>query len=371
MKRRAMMLLAGAVLGTTSLFAAEAKPTPEIEIAICLDTSGSMDGLIESAKQKLWAVVTDLGTANPAPKLRVALYQYGNDGLQSEMGWVQQLCPLTDDLDSVYGKLFALKTNGGTELVARAVKMSAEQLGWSGEPQTLRMIVVAGNEPATQDADVTLETACKLAAGKGIVVNTIFCGSEQEGRSTGWADAAKLADGRYSAIDANGGTVVIDSPFDKEIAELGTKLNSTYVAYGPAGAVGQQNQVAQDFNAVAVGAPAAALRAAGKATTMYSNAGWDLVDAVKEKQVELAAMPAAQLPEPMQAIPAEQRAQFIEQKSRERVEIQAQISELNAKREQHIQKEMEKRGLDEKGAFDAALKQAIRDQAAQKGIELK
>lgn len=367
MLKRTLLALTMAVWPVVSQAAELERPT--IEIAICLDTSGSMDGLIESAKQKLWAVVTDMGTAKPSPALKVALYQYGNDGLQSENGWVQELCPLTDDLDSVYEKLFALKTNGGTELVARVVKTSAESLSWSNDSSTLRMIVVAGNEPATQDGKVTLESACSTAAGKGIVVNSIFCGPEAEGRSTGWADVARLADGRFSAIDQDGGTVVIATPFDEEIATLGTRLNTTYMAYGAAGAEGLARQTAQDRNAMAVSAPAAAERAVGKAQAQYSNSRWDLVDAVTKDELKLAELEVAALPEEMREMDNVQRQQFIDAKAAERKEIQDRINVLNTQRAEFQKAEQAKRGQEAKTGFDAALRSAIREQASAKGIQ--
>ncbi len=367
MKRFTLALLAGALVSTCSVFAEP--PKAAIEIAICLDTSNSMDGLIDAAKQKLWAVVTDMGTAKPSPSLKVALYQYGNDGLDSKTGWVQQLSPMTDDLDTIYGKLFALKTHGGTEYVARAVKDAAEQLKWSDDNSTLRMIVVAGNEPATQDTSVKLEDACKAAASRGIVINTIFCGAEAEGRSTGWADAARLADGRFSAIDQNGGTVVIETPFDKDLTELGTKLNATYVPYGPGGKAGVANQVAQDANAVTLSPSASAVRSAGKAQGQYSNAGWDMVDAVSQKKVDVTTIEQEQLPPEMQKMSPEQRVKYVQEKATQRKDMQDQIKQLNTKRDEYVKQEMEKRGLSDKNAFDAALRQAVREQAAKKGIE--
>lgn len=366
MHKRFAIAIAGLLLSAGSLFA---QSQPSIEIAVCLDTSGSMDGLIDSAKQKLWAVVTDMGTAKPSPKLRVALYQYGNDGLNPQTGWVQQLCPLTDDLDSVYEKLFALKTNGGTEFVARVVRDASQELKWSSDQTTLRMIIVAGNEPATQDTQVKLEEACKLAAGKGIIVNSIFCGSEQEGRSTGWADVARLADGRYSAIDQNGGTVVVNTPFDKEIADLGTKLNTTYVPYGMAGAGGANRQHLQDTNAASISPSAAAQRAAGKAQGQYSNSSWDLVDAVQREKLEVSSLKQADLPKEMQGMNAAEQAKFVQEKTDQRKAVQDQINQLNARRESYVKDEMQKRGLNENSAFDTALRNAIHDQAAGKGIQ--
>ncbi|MCB9915867.1 MAG: VWA domain-containing protein, partial [Planctomycetes bacterium] len=154
---------------------------PLVEIAICLDTSGSMDGLIGSAKQKLWAIVNEFVFAEPMPRLRVALYTYGNDGHSAENGWVNLECPLTEDLDLVSERLFAQTTNGGTELVGRVVNAAAGQLDWSPDPGALKLIVVAGNETADQDTVVSFRDACAGAIARDIMVDAIYCGAPGDG----------------------------------------------------------------------------------------------------------------------------------------------------------------------------------------------
>ena len=346
--------------------AAKAQRQRHVDLVICLDTSGSMSGLIESAKKKLWAVVNELATAQPKPKLRVGLYHYGNDGLNKEDGWVKQLCPLTDDLDDVYGKLFALRTNGGTELVSRVVRAATNELDWDADKGTLRMIFVAGNEPATQDKAYDLQATCKAAATKGIIVNTIHCGNEQTGRTTGWADAARWADGRYAAIDQNRGTVVVNTPYDKRLGELSAELNSTYVNYGAAGAKRKANQAKQDKNAASLGAGASAGRAVSKSSSLYNNAVWDLVDAAKGKDFDIAKLKDADLPKEMKGMDVPQRKAYIAKQTARRAKLQTEISALGKKRQTHIKKEMESKGLDESSSFDAALRNAVREQAQKK-----
>ena len=343
--------------------------TRPIDLAICLDTSNSMDGLIGSAKQKLWAAVNELATARPRPALRVALYQYGNNSLDKEVGCVQQVCELTDDLDTVYGKLFALTTNGGTEYVARVVRSATQELKWSKDKNALRMIFVAGNEPATQDGKYKLETICAASAAKGIIINTIFCGDEATGRTTGWADAARWADGRYAAIDQDGGTVVINTPYDKRLVELSAELNKTYVAYGRRGGAGKGNQSAQDANARKLGSAAAAQRAASKSTTMYTNSSWDIVDAANNGKVDVDKLKDEELPEEMKKMTPEQRKEYVAKKTAERAKVQKEIKDLSAKRDAHVKKEMEKKGLDDKHSFDAALRTAVREQAKSKDFK--
>ena len=344
--------------------------TPKhIDLAICLDTSGSMRGLIESAKQKLWAVVNELATAKPRPMLRVALYHYGNSGLTRESGWVKQLSPLTDDLDAVYGKLFPLRTHGGTEYVARVVRAATNELDWNMDKGTLRVMFVAGNEPATQDKTYDLQETCKAAVTKGIIVNTIFCGGTGEGQRTGWADAARWADGQYAAIDQDRGTVAITTPYDQKLAELSGSLNATYVIYGRSGAVGAALQKAMDSQAAGLNAATAAERARSKASFLYRNAGWDLIDATRGGKVKLEALAEAELPENMRKMKPAERKAYVERQSKRRLAIQKEIVQLSAKRDAHVKKEMSRRGLSERASLDSALRSAVRVQAEKKNFK--
>ncbi|MGB2824524.1 MAG: vWA domain-containing protein [Phycisphaerae bacterium] len=376
MKRTSVLIVLAILMTAGAALAAEAKaPEAEmkkhIDLVICLDTSGSMRGLIESAKQKLWAVVNELATAKPRPALRVALYHYGNSGLSRESGWVQQLSKLTGDLDSIYGKLFPLTTNGGTEYVSRVVRAATEELDWNMDKGTLRVIFVAGNEAATQDTTYPLQETCKAAASKGIIINTIFCGSDASGRKTGWEDAAKWADGRYAAIDQDRGTVVVNTPYDKKLAELGGELNRTYVTYGRAGEVGAAMQKAMDGKAAKLHPSAAAERTQSKASGLYVNTKWDLVDATRQGGVKLEDLAEAELPDEMKKMTPEQRKAHVEKQGRRRAEIQKEIQAVSAKRGDYVKKEMAKQGLSDKHSLDAALRAAVREQAERKDFKFK
>ena len=348
---------------------APVEPVRHVDLAICLDTSGSMSGLIQSAKQKLWAVVSELATAKPKPVLRVALYHYGNSRLNSEDGWVKQLCPLTADLDTVYEKLFPLTTSGGTEYVARVMRAATTQLKWDKSKDTLRIIFVAGNEPATQDRVHKLRDTCKAAATAGIIVNTIHCGPEATGRKTGWADAAAWADGQYAAIDHDRGTVVVNTPHDKKLAELSAKINTTYIGYGKGGMDGLARQKKQDANASSLNAPAAAQRASAKSGGLYNNAGWDLVDASKGKDFDITKVKNEDLPEPMRKMSNDEKKAHIAKQAADRAAIQKEVMELSRKRDAFVKAEMARKGLDEKASFDAALRKMVRTQAEKQNFK--
>jgi hypothetical protein len=343
---------------------------PVVEIAICLDTSGSMDGLINAARQKLWSIVNDLALADPTPKLRVALLTYGNDGQNPENGWVQVFTPFTEDLDKVSEMLFALTTNGGTELVARVIQTSIEELEWTDSEDALKIIVVAGNESADQDTEVAFREACKAAIQRGVMVNPIYCRYEGDGPEVepGWREIARLADGQYASIDQNNTTVVIATPYDDALIDLSTRLNETYIPFGAQGEVGWQNQQAQDANSLSLNKAAAAARAQTKGGELYA-CSWDLIDACRLDQVELADVKEEDLPENMKAMTPEEREQYVADMQSKREAIQQEIEEVNGARQRLMvaeQTRQAQRGLDQ---FDLIIRDAVRNQARGKGFE--
>src|SRR5262249_18059952 len=191
MNVRSYSVYAGAallLLGSTFPVAAadNAPAAKNIDVAICLDVSNSMDGLIGSAKKKLWDIVNDLAKAKPTPKLRVAVFSYGNTGYDPQAGWVRKDLDLTDDLDMVSEKLFGLRTKGGTEYVARVCRDAIEQLKWSDDAGALKIIFVCGNEPADQDKQVPLKEVAEKAVRKGIIINTIYCGPANHPETKLW-----------------------------------------------------------------------------------------------------------------------------------------------------------------------------------------
>lgn len=337
-----------------------------IDLALCLDTSGSMAGLIHAARVKLWEVVNELATARPMPALRVALLTYGSAGSEAD-GYVIVQTPFTTDLDLVSERLFALGTAGGTEYVGRVVKTAVDKLGWGG-PDAAKILFVAGNESADQDRTAPFRDVVGHAFGLGVRVNAIYCGGADDGDAGGWREVALLGHGRYASIDHDHGTVAVATPFDADLAALSSQLNGTYLAYGDRAKDALERQAAQDRNAAA--APAAAAgRAVSKAGGLYDAGSWDLVDKSREEGFDLAKVPVEQLPEAMRAMTPEQRAAHLEAKKAERAALQAKVKELDAKRAAFVKAEMAKQGLDDSKAFDKAVRDAVREQAAEKGFE--
>jgi hypothetical protein len=337
----------------------------DVDLVIALDVSGSMEGLIQSAKQRLWDITNELARARPMPVLRVAIMSYGNPAYGEQSGYVRLDLPFTSDLDAVNATLFAYQTNGGDEYVARAIQTSLDTLQWSAKQDALRIVFVAGNESAEQDPRLTLEQATAAAARRGVVVNAIYCGGAGDDDARGWQRVATSTNGVYASIDQQAAAVAnVATPFDEKIAALNVELNSTYVAFGAGGERGRTNQVEQDGNAAAMSPAAAASRTVAKAGALY-RADWDLVGAV-ESGKPLADVPAVELPAEMQALSTAEREAYVREKAERRQDLQQQIGELAASRDEFI-KEQSNSDAAATG-LDAAILDGLREVAATKGF---
>jgi hypothetical protein len=373
-KYHVLSLLAIVVAMHMSAFtsALEDKPNVKdqsIQIALLLDTSNSMDGLIDQAKSQLWKIVNELSAAKcndgRKPSIKIALYEYGNDYLSSEEGYIRQVSGLTDDLDLISEKLFSLSTNGGNEFCGQVINNSLRQLAWSTSPNDLKMIFIAGNEPFTQGR-VAYRTACGLAREKGVVVNTIFCGRFEEGIHTNWKDGADITGGSYMSIEQNKKTVYIATPYDEKISSLNDRLNDTYIYYGRSGASKKEMQSTQDSNAATYGEANKVERAISKSSHAYKNSGWDLVDASKDNNKAVEEAKEDELPVEMKGMSLSQRKVYVQQKSDERKKIQDEIQTLNKKRQEYISANTPKEESDK--MLDAAMLKAIKEIAKQKSL---
>ena len=350
------------------LTALSASAQRKIQVALLLDTSGSMDGLIEQAKSQLWSIVNEMALAKAegqAPDIEIALYEYGNDGISYSQNYIRQIVPLSKDLDKISEALFALRTNGGSEFCGAAIGKSMDELAWSSSNRDLKMIYIASNEPFNQGG-VDYKEMCKKAISKGIVVNTIFCGDKNEGIRTFWKDGADLGEGKYFNIDHNQQPIVVNTPYDQKLNELNNKLNQTYIGYGAEGEAHKRAQAKQDGNAAAQSPAVAAERTVSKSTGAYRADDWDLVDAVKNNKVAVEDLKTTDLPAELKDKSKEEIKVYVAQKEAERTQIQTEIQSLNQQRTVFVQEELKKQGND--NSLNAAMNAAMRENAIKQGF---
>ena len=340
---------------------------PEIKVALLLDTSNSMDGLIDQAKAQLWQVVNELSYAkcdDENPNLNIALYEYGNDNLNAEEGYLRQVIAFSDDLDEISKSLFSLTTNGGNEYCGKVISTALNQLNWGQGKNDLKLIFIAGNEPYTQGT-VNYKDASKLAHQNDVTVNTIFCGDYNQGISSYWKDGADLTHGNYMAINHNQATVHVASPYDDKILELNEKLNRTYVAYGREGKAKIEMQAQQDLNAMSYNKANAVSRTVSKSSRLYKNSSWDLVDAEQDENFSYEELNDSLLPEELKGKSNDEIKVYVEKKRKERETLQKSIAELNIKRRNYIKN----KSKDSDNGLENALIKAIKAQAEQKNYK--
>jgi hypothetical protein len=244
------------------------------------------------------------------------------------------------------------------------------ELEWNPRSDVYKVIFIAGNEPFTQ-GPVNYADACKAAINKGIIINTIHCGTEAKGINTKWKDGATIADGKYLVIDHNRAVVTIEAPQDKEIARLGEELNKSYVAFGAKGKAGAERQKGQDANAAALAPASGAVveRAIAKASANYQNSSWDLVDAAKDEKFEVSKLKSEELPAEMQKMNVTERKALIDKKAKERSELQAKIQKLTADRDQYVAQCTKEAATTH--TLDTAVISAVREQGAKRNLVFK
>lgn len=335
-----------------------------IKVALLLDTSNSMDGLIDQAKAQLWEIVNELSYAkckSVRPNLQIALYEYGNDNLVAKEGYLRKILAFTDDLDDVSKELFSLTTNGGSEYCGTVIQASLDQLDWGNDADDLKMIFIAGNEPFTQ-GKVDFRDAGNNAKEKDVVVNTIFCGDYSHGVSSNWKEGAQLTYGDYMAINHDQKTIHIASPYDDRILQLNIQLNGTYIPYGSRGKMKMAVQEQQDSNAAGYSKENAVSRTVSKGSHLYKNSTWDLVDAEEEEGFSYDELKEEDLPENLKGKSKTEIKAYVAKQKTERNRVQQEISELNKQRREFIAEQKK----DNANGLESAMVEALKKQAKKK-----
>jgi len=299
----------------------------------------------------------------------MAILTYGNPAYGEQAGYVRIDMPFTRDLDAINRTLFSFGTNGGDEYVARVIHRSLTDLAWSDDPDALKILFVAGNEEADQDPEMSVGFVSKVAANSGVVVNTIYCGGENDAIVGGWQEFSTLTNGLFASINQNASAVAnIATPMDDELVELNKELNETYVAYGKEGSMHKANQVEQDRNSENMSAPSIASRTLTKIGALYDNAKWDLVDAF-ESGAPVAEIASEDLPEPMQTMDLEERQDYVQELAAKRQAISARIQEVGERRDVYLEAERDEMSGDADAGLDTAIIGGVRTLAEKKGFE--
>lgn len=341
---------------------------PRIDVVFVLDTTGSMGGLIEGAKAKIWSIANQMISAKPTPRLRIGLVGYRDRGDD----YVTKRFDLSDDIDAIYGHLQGFQAGGGNdtpESVNQALHEAVHQMSWSPGRDALKIIFLVGDAPPHMDYpdDVKYPVTLQAAVRKDLIVNTVQCGGI--GATTPvWKEMASLAEGSYVAIGQTGDMRVVSTPMDDELSRLNREIGMTIVAYGSE----RERGAVMAKQAVAEAAPAAASAdrlAYNAATSKVVQGGGDLVDDLNEGRAKLSELKKDELPAELKGKTPEQQKAYLAQQEAKRKQLQAQVAELVKKRQAYVDAEMKKAVAEGKGsAFDVEVARTLKEQAKRKKI---
>jgi Mg-chelatase subunit ChlD len=335
-----------------------ASQNPKVDVVFVLDTTGSMSGLIQTAKEKIWSIATTMASAQPTPEIRIGLVAYRDRGDQ----YVTKVVDLSDDLDSVYATLMDFQAGGGgdaPESVNRALYDAVHRMSWSEGEQAYQVVFLVGDAPPHMDYnEVRYPQIVASATEKGIVINTIQCGDIPT-TAAPWTQIANLGQGTFFQVEQAGGAVAYTTPYDEEIAKLSARLDDTRLYYGSEEEkermlekVAAADKV-EAFASVASRARRGVFNAAvgGRKNLLGDN---ELVDAVASGEVELDEIETEALPEALKPMAPEEQRAYVEQLSDERADLKRQIQELSADRDGYLSKK-----VDEAGGLEQAGKAGL------------
>ena len=353
--------------------AGQAQGAQKIEVVFVLDTTSSMTGLIETAKEKIWSIATTMARAEQAPEIRMGLVAYRDRGDE----YVTRVVDLSTDLDSMYATLMQFAAVGGgdgPESVNEALDGAINAISWSQDSSSYRVVFLVGDAPPHMDyfGERRYPEILRDAVAKGIVVNTIQCGELQQTIGP-WTEIARLGGGRYMKVGQAGDAFAVATPFDAELAELSAELDRTRLFYGSDEERAQRLEEVVVTGSIIAAAPEAAQ--AGRAMYFNSTAAGaaslfadkDLVEDVTSGRVDLQELPATELPEPLRALDSAERAAEVAAIAGKRAELRERIDALGTSRAAYIEEKVaEAGGADD--SLDRKIYEAVSDQAAAKGL---
>jgi len=336
-----------------------------VEVAFVLDSTGSMGGLIEGAKQKIWSIANALIARRPAPEVRIGLVSYRDRGDE----YVTRFFDLTTDIDEVFRNLQSFQAAGGgddAESVNQALYEAVHRMSWAQDRGVLKIVFLVGDYPPHMDyrGEVRYPETCREAVVRDLIVNTVQCGDVPQTTRV-WRDIARLAEGSYVALEQSGNMQAMTTPYDEEIARLSGEVSRTMVAWGArerrAEAEAKTRAAAEAPAAVAADRAAFNLASGGKA---IQGAG-DLVEDLLAGEVDLARIKKDELPAEMQGMSLEEQKAYLGKQRAARESLNRKLTELSSQRAAFI--EQEQRKLAGAGdSFDLKVAEIVRTQLVRK-----
>jgi hypothetical protein len=340
-------------------------PRPVVEVVFVLDTTGSMEGLINGAKQKIWSIANHIASGQPTPEVRIGLIAYRDVG----DAYVTRVYGLSGDLDKVQQRLMSFRADGGgdtPEHVWKALSDGVNKMQWS--ETSMKMIFLVGDAPPHDDYGdgYTRARVLKQAAQKEIAIHAIRAGDDPETARV-WRSLAASGRGAYASINQGGGWRKSKTPMDARLAELSSELDATTVAYG-------DEEVHRRVRAKAVAGRGSGASVAADRGSFYAIGGGkldegDVLDDVASGKVDVNKLEPAKMPEPMREMSPDARAAYVAAQKAKREAIMKEMKDLAVKRNEYLKAERKAAPPSVAPSMDDAVNAAVEAQGEAAGIK--
>ena len=342
-----------------------------IEVVFVLDTTSSMSGLIEAAKEKIWSIANTMASAQQNPDIKMGLVAFRDRG----DAYVTKVLDLSEDLDSMYAILMDFRAQGGgdgPESVNQALDDAINRISWSQHDDVYKVAFLIGDAPPHMDYqdDVKFPATLAMAKRKGIIVNTIQSGQHRDTTPV-WQDIAQLGFGEYFQVENSGNAVAVSTPFDKKLSDLAASLEDTRIFYGDekqreiqAKKADASKKLREELSEAALARRSAFNASASGEANLLGNS--ELVDAISSGRVELDDIAEEELPASLKAMAPKEQKVHIARQAERRDQIKQEIIKLSQSRQKYIEaqvtEEVAGKSLDEK------IYSAVKNQAKAKGL---
>jgi hypothetical protein len=343
--------------------AALARPT--VEVAFVLDTTGSMGGLIEGAKRKIWSIATAIVDSNPDAEIRMGLVAYRDIGDD----YVTKTFDLSTDIQDLYANLLELKARGGgdwPESVNEALDVAVNRLHWTPADDTRRIVFLVGDAPPHMDyaQDTKYPTTLAVAKQKDIIVNAVLAGSARDTERV-WRDIARASNGRFIPIPQDGGQVVIiETPYDDDIIILQKEINGTVIPYGSHELQRHTEDKTQQLSRAApsqASEMASYLNKRAKVSSEAVTGEGDLVSDVASGRTRIGAVKDEELPAKLRALTQEQRIGELDNQMKQRKALNEKLAALVASRDKYVAEQRDK-APPKASSFDRVVEDTLKAQ---------
>jgi hypothetical protein len=370
-----ILTLASLLISQKSVAQSDSTRAMHLQLVFALDATGSMGGLIGTAKEKIWSIASSMAQSEPAPEIEVGIVFYRD----RRDDFVTRVLPLSHDLDALYSKLMEIQAQGGgdaPESVNRALFDAVNDMKWSADTSVIKNIFLVGDCPPHMDYDeVQYPVTCKAAKRKGIEINTILMGNDHTAKKI-WKDIAECAGGEFLEMNMQVNNFEIVSPYDAEIKTLSEELDASRIYYGEKTKhiTTSKKEEADKLKSITVSESSrrADYNLMNETNKKNYYGEKELVFDIAHSKVKFEEIRDAELPEEILKIEKEKRLAYVMDLVAKREATEKKLGGLLKQREDHLAKEIDKRDKEEvESSFNSKVYEKMRSSAAKKGYKTK